>query len=154
LLGAATLIEGAEIMPRQFYRSDRVSGLLRRELAQLIQMEAKNPEIGFISVSDVEVSRDLAHAKVYITVFEQDKAASSLKALQQGAGFFRKRLGQQLRMRSVPELHFIHDASVETGQRMDELIGKAMSGVPQSGSERDSSASDQTNESPPVDVEE
>ena len=115
--------------PRQFYRSDRVSGLLRRELAQLIQKEARDPEIGFISLSDVEVSRDLAHAKVFVTVFEEGKAAESLKALQHAAGYFRKRLGQQLRMRNIPELHFVHDASVETGQRMDRLIATAMSGI-------------------------
>jgi ribosome-binding factor A len=114
-------------MPRQFYRSERVSGLLRRELAQLIQSELKDPDIGFISLSDVEVSRDLAHAKVFITVFEEDKAASTIKALQHAAGFLRKSLGQQLRMRNIPELHFVHDASVETGQRMDRLIESAVS---------------------------
>lgn len=114
-------------MPRQFYRSERVSGLLRRELAQLIQSELKDPDIGFISLSDVEVSRDLAHAKVFITVFEEDKAASSIEALQHAAGFLRKCLGRQLRMRNIPELHFVHDASVETGQRMDRLIETAVS---------------------------
>jgi ribosome-binding factor A len=113
-------------MPRQFFRSDRVSGQLRRELAQLIQLEVKDPSVGFISLSDVEVSRDLAHAKVYITVFEDDKAASTLKALKKAAGFLRRRLGQQLRMRNIPELHFHHDASVEVGQHMDELIASAV----------------------------
>lgn len=113
-------------MPRQFYRSDRVSGLLRRELAQMIQAEARDPDIGFISLSDVEVSRDLSHAKVYITVFEENKASSTLKALQNAAGYFRKRLGQVLRMRNIPELHFLHDASVETGQKMDQLIARAI----------------------------
>ena len=114
-------------MPRQFYRSERVGGLLRRELAQLIQTEIKDPDIGFISLSDVEVSRDLAHAKVFITVFEEEKASPTIKALQHSAGFLRKRLGQQLRMRNIPELHFVHDASVETGQRMDQLIETAVS---------------------------
>ncbi len=102
-------------MPREFNRSERVAGSLRRELAKLIQMELKDPEVGFIGLSDVEVSRDLAHAKVFITVFETDKAASSLKALKRAAGFLRCRLGQEMRIRSVPELHFHHDASVETG---------------------------------------
>jgi len=113
-------------MPRDFSRSERVAGTLRRELAQLIQQEIKDPEVGFIGLSDVEVTRDLAHAKVYITVFEPEKAASSLRALQRAAGFLRRRLGEKMRIRSVPELHFEHDASVETGQHMDSLIEAAV----------------------------
>ncbi len=113
-------------MPQQFRRSDRVAGVLRRELAQLIQMQVKDPDLGFISVSDVEVSRDLAHAKVYITVFESDRAASSIQALKKARGFLRSQLGQSLRMRKVPELHFLHDDSVETGAKMDRLISVAV----------------------------
>ena len=113
-------------MPRDFKRSERVSGQLRRELAQMIQQEIKDPEVGLVSVSDVEVTRDLAHAKVYITVFDTEKAAISIKALKRAAGFLRTRLGQDLRMRNIPQLHFLHDDSVETGQKMDELIDQAM----------------------------
>ena len=113
-------------MPRDFKRSERVSGQLRRELAQLIQREVKDPEVGLVSVSDVEVTRDLAHAKVYVTVFESEQAGSSIKALKRAAGFLRSRLGQELRMRNIPQLHFMHDSSVETGQRMDDLIDKAV----------------------------
>jgi ribosome-binding factor A len=113
-------------MPRDFSRAERVAGTLRRELAQLIQQEIKDPEVGFIGVSDVEVARDLAHARVFITVFEPDKAAASLKALKRAAGYLRRRLGQEMHIRSVPELHFEHDASVETGQRMDSLIDAAL----------------------------
>ena len=113
-------------MPRDFKRSERVSGQLRRELAQMIQREIKDPEVGFVSVSDVEVTRDLAHAKVFVTVFEEDKAETSIKALKRAAGFLRTRLGQDLRMRNVPQLHFHHDNSVETGQKMDSLIDQAV----------------------------
>jgi ribosome-binding factor A len=115
------------MMPREFNRSERVAGQIRRELAKIIQMELRDPEIGFISLSDVEVTRDLAHAKVFITVFENEKAASSIKALQQAAKFLRHRLSQEMRIRSVPQLHFHHDASVETGQKMDQLIDQALS---------------------------
>ncbi len=114
-------------MPRDFKRSERVAGSLRRELAQIIQAELKDPGIGFISLSDVEVSRDLAHAKVWVTVFETEKARGTIDALNQAAGFLRRRLGQEMRIRSVPELHFHHDASVETGRRMDQLIETALS---------------------------
>ena len=113
-------------MARGFRRSDRVSGLLRRELAQMIQMEIKDPAVGLVSVSDVEVSRDLAHAKVYVTVFNTERAAQSIKALKKAAGFLRTRLGHELRMRTVPQLHFLHDDSVETGQQMDRLIDEAV----------------------------
>jgi ribosome-binding factor A len=113
-------------VPREFKRSERVAGSMRRELARLIQMEIKDPDVGFVSLSDVEVSRDLSHAKVYVTVFDSEKAAASLKALQRAAGYLRKRLGQEMRIRSVPELHFHHDSSVETGLHMDSLIEAAV----------------------------
>ncbi|NND45199.1 MAG: 30S ribosome-binding factor RbfA [Xanthomonadales bacterium] len=113
-------------MPREFKRSERVSGQLRRELAQLIQSEVKDPELGLVSVSDVEVTRDLAHAKVFVTVFDPATAATNLRALKRAAGFLRSRLGQELRMRNIPQLHFLHDDSVERGQQMDELIDAAV----------------------------
>jgi len=113
-------------MPRDFKRSERVAGTLRRELARLIQLEVKDPEVGFVGLSDVEVTRDLAHARIFVTVFEPDKAAGSVKALNKAAGYLRRRLGQEMRIRAVPELHFVHDASVETGRHMDELIEAAL----------------------------
>ena len=117
---------GSTLVPREFNRSERVAGSLRRELAKLIQMEVKDPEVGFIGLSDVEVTRDLSHAKVYVTVFDTETAAASLKALKRAAGFLRSRLGQEMRIRSVPELHFHHDDSVETGERIDSLIEAAV----------------------------
>lgn len=113
------------MMPREFNRSERVAGQIRRELAKIIQLEIRDPEIGFISLSDVEVTRDLAHAKIFITVFETEKAQASIKALQAQARFLRYRLSQEMRIRQVPELHFHHDASVETGLKMDQLIDAA-----------------------------
>ena len=113
-------------MPRDFKRSERVAGQIRRDLAKLIQTEVKDPEVGFISLSDVEVTRDLSHAKVFITVFNPETAAISIKALRRAAAFLRRRLGQELRLRHVPELHFVHDDSVEQGSHIDELIAKAL----------------------------
>jgi ribosome-binding factor A len=115
-------------MPREFSRSERVSGQMRRELAQLVQQEVKDPAVGFVSISDVEVTRDLAHAKVWVTVFKTEDAERSIRALQKAAGFLRSRLGQVMRIRTVPELHFKHDDSVETGMRMDALIDAAIAG--------------------------
>jgi ribosome-binding factor A len=113
-------------MPREFNRSERVAGQIRRELAKLIQMEVRDPDIGFISLSDVEVTRDLAHAKIFITVFENEKAQETIQALKGAAKYLRHRLSQEMRIRSVPQLHFHHDASVETGQKMDQLIDQAL----------------------------
>jgi ribosome-binding factor A len=113
-------------MPREFQRSERVAGQLRRDLAKLIQQEIKDPEVGFVSLSDVEVTRDLSHAKVFITVFDPEKADESIKALRRASSFLRLRLGQELRLRHVPELHFVHDDSVEKGSHIDELISKAL----------------------------
>lgn len=112
--------------PREFNRSERVAGQLRRDLARLIQQEIKDPEVGFVSLSDVEVTRDLSHAKVFITVFDPEKAKESLKALRRASTFLRHRLGQELRLRHVPELHFVHDDSVERGSHIDDLISKAL----------------------------
>jgi ribosome-binding factor A len=122
-------------MPRDFKRSERVAGQLRRDLAKLIQLEIKDPEVGFVSLSDVEVTRDLSHAKVFITVFDPEKAATSLKALRRASVFLRRRLGQELRLRHVPELHFVHDDSVEQGSRIDGLIDQALN-ADRDGSER------------------
>ena len=108
--------------PREFNRSERVAGQLRRDLAKLI----KDPEVGFVSLSDVEVTRDLSHAKVFITVFNPEKAKTSLKALRRASAFLRQRLGKELRLRHVPELHFLHDDSVEQGTHIDDLIAKAL----------------------------
>lgn len=130
--------------PREFKRSERVAGQMRRELASLIQSEVKDPGLGFVSVSDVEVTRDLSHAKVFVTVFQTDAVEESLRALKRAAGYLRKRLGQNMRIRSVPELHFQHDASVETGLRMDELIERARASDPNT--ENDSSETDSGDE--------
>jgi len=112
--------------PREFNRSERVAGQMRRDLARLIQQEVKDPAVGFVSLSDVEVTRDLAHAKVFITVFEPERAKESLQALRRAGSFLRRRLGQELRLRHVPELHFVHDDSVEKGSHIDDLIAKAL----------------------------
>ena len=112
--------------PRDFKRHERVAGQMRRDLAKLIQQEIKDPEVGFVSLSDVEVTRDLSHARVFITGFNPEIAQESLKALRRAASFLRRRLGQELRLRHVPELHFVHDDSVEKGSHIDELISKAL----------------------------
>lgn len=113
------------IMAQEYPRSERISGQLRRELPVLIQREVKDPEVGMVSVSDVEVSRDLGSAKVFITALSPEQAETSLKALRRAAGFLRGRLGKMLHLRKVPELRFYYDDSLDRGEKMDALIEEA-----------------------------
>ncbi|MEM9305242.1 MAG: 30S ribosome-binding factor RbfA [Pseudomonadota bacterium] len=108
-----------------FARSERVAGQLRRELAQLIWSEVKDPRLGPVTVTDVEVSRDLAHAKVYVESADPSTRKDSIRALSSAAGFLRRCLGRTLHMRVIPELHFIYDDSVERGNRIDSLLASA-----------------------------
>ena len=112
-------------MNQGFTRNERVAGLLRRELASLIWSEIKDPRLGSINLTDVEVSRDLAHAKVYVTKADTESGQDSTQVLNHAAGFLRRRLGQLIKMRVVPELHFYYDDSLERGDRIDALLAKA-----------------------------
>ena len=114
-------------MPRDFPRTRRVGEQLQRELAALIRDEIGDPRLGMVSISAVEVSRDLSHAKVYFsTLGDQHDADVSLQVLQGAAGFLRHQLGRQLAMRHVPQLHFKQDHSLEQGARLSALIDTAV----------------------------
>ncbi|HFD79573.1 MAG TPA: 30S ribosome-binding factor RbfA [Gammaproteobacteria bacterium] len=116
-------------MPREFPRTRRVAEQIQRELSSLIRDEIDDPRLGMVSISAVEVSRDLAHAKVYFsTLGEQQDADASLQVLQGAAGYLRKLLGQSLVMRHVPQLHFRQDHSLEQGARLSALIDSAVRG--------------------------
>lgn len=114
-------------MPREFSRTLRVGEQIHRELAELIRVELKDPGIGMVTLGDVEVSRDLAYAKVYYTVFgEQAAIETSSAALRRAAGFLRRELARRMRLRVVPELRFIYDDSQARGARLDALITQAV----------------------------
>ena len=104
-------------------RSERVAGLLRRELADILQrsFEYELPS-GLISLTDVEVARDLSHAKVYVAVLEIEQAPEIIAFLNEHAGQVRHELGQRIRLRLTPALKFIHDTSSESGQRIEQLL--------------------------------
>lgn len=109
-------------------RQERVAGLLRRELALIIQRELEHDLPGLISITDVEVSRDLAHARVYVAVLEIERAADILASLNEAAGEIRHILAGSVRMRSVPVLKFLHDTSGESGRRIEQLLAAARKG--------------------------
>lgn len=114
-------------MPRDFSRTRRVGEQLQRELATLIRDEIGDPRLGMVSLSGVEVSRDLSQAKVYFsTLGDQEDADKSLAVLRGAAGFLRYQLGRRLAMRHVPQLHFKQDHSLENGARLSALINAAV----------------------------
>jgi ribosome-binding factor A len=100
---------------------------MQRELAALIRTEIKDPRLGMVTVSAVQVSRDLSHAKVFISVLGDAEAKQlSLQILNKAAGFLRHALGQQMIVRNVPQLHFVYDESIERGSRLSALIDAAV----------------------------
>lgn len=104
-------------------RLQKVAGLLKVEISEIVQREMKDPRIGFVSVTDVEVSPDLRHARVFLSIMgDEDKKKSGLKILKGAAGYIRGELGKRIRMRMVPELDFRMDESIERGARMFELL--------------------------------
>lgn len=114
-------------MPKEFDRTRRVSEQIQRELAQIIQMQLKDPRLGMVTVSAVEVSKDFSNAKVYITVLGQrGTPQAALEILQHAAGFMRHELGQRLRLRIIPHLHFFYDESIARGAHLSALINTAM----------------------------
>lgn len=114
-------------MPRDFPRTRRVGEQIQRELAALIRDEVKDPRVGMVTVSAVEVTRDLAHAKVFISVLgDAGTRDASLAALNKAAGFLRHELGQRMLTRTVPQLRFVYDESIERGSRLSALIDQAV----------------------------
>ena len=127
-------------------RVQRVADQIQRDLATLIQMEVNDPRVGMVSVTGVDVSRDLAHAKVYVTVLnsltddesvndstlkqpgelDRREVEENIKALNQAAGYLRTLLSKRLQIRSVPKLEFFYDVSLERGQRLSSLIDDAL----------------------------
>ncbi len=132
-------------MSKTSSRAQRVGDLLQRELAVLIQREIKDPRLGMVSVTGVDVSRDLGYADVYITVLDNRERASdggdlsdeqtaahreqledNLQILDRAAGFLRSLLARRLTLRSIPRLRFHYDESISRGQYLSALIDDAL----------------------------
>ncbi|AAP96264.1 ribosome-binding factor A [[Haemophilus] ducreyi] len=116
-------------MSREFKRSDRVAQELQKEIAVILQREVKDPRIGMVTVSDVEVSRDLAYAKIFVTFLfdnDQDIIAQGMKGLEKAGPYIRTLLGKAMRLRILPELRFIYDQSLVEGMRMSNLVSNVI----------------------------
>jgi ribosome-binding factor A len=107
---------------KSFHRSDRVSAQLRRELGTIVHETVREHGLPSVSVSDVEVTRDLAHAKVFVTALQEERSKEAVKALKELAPQMRYQLGRAMKLRHVPELHFHYDDSVDRGERINNLL--------------------------------
>ena len=113
---------------KSFSRKDRVSEQIRRELAELIRTELKDPRVGMISLTEVEVTPDYAHAKVYFSTLAGHEHLDEVMAgLQKASGFLRRELGKRISIHMTPQLHFVFDESLERGADLSQLIEQAVS---------------------------
>lgn len=109
-------------MANDFKRTDRIAEVLLRQLAQLVQQEITDPRLtGFVTLSAAKVSKDLSHAKIYFTVFNGCPKETA-EALNAAAGYLRALLAKTSKLRTMPQLHFVYDESIEYGKRLSRLI--------------------------------
>jgi ribosome-binding factor A len=108
-------------------RGLRVADQIQRDLAEIIWAELKDPRVGMITLTEVQLTPDYAHAKVYFTTLVDDATAikNTVEALHKAAGFLRNQLGLRLRIHTLPQLHFVHDTSTIRGMAMSKLIDEA-----------------------------
>jgi len=114
-------------MKRHSPRALRLADEIQRDLARLLRDEVKDPRVGMVTVTQVEVAGDYAHAKVYVTTLAgREHADDTLKALQRASGFLRSEIAKRLSTYSVPQLSFVYDDSIESGMRLSKLIDDAV----------------------------
>lgn len=124
-------------MPKDFSRTRRIGLQIQRDLADLIRSRIKDPRVGMVSVNAVKVSPDLSHAKIYITTLNDERDVT-LDILKKAAGFLRHELAQLMSIRTVPQLHFFYDTSIEEGARLTGLIEEAITSDKQHASDNSS----------------
>ena len=108
-------------------RGQRVADQIQRDLAEILSLELKDPRVGMITITEVQVTPDYAHAKVFYTLFNDDQEAvkNAEIGLRKAAGFLRGQLGRRLSIHATPELHFVHDTSTSRGIELSKLIDQA-----------------------------
>jgi len=113
---------------KEHARTDRIGAELRRELAEVLRHEVGDPRLRLITLQEVRVSRDLAHAKVYFTCLSGDEGSVEQACLLNGKllGFLRRALARRARLRTIPQLRFVHDESIARGEHLSHLIKSAM----------------------------
>jgi ribosome-binding factor A len=120
-------ISGPSAMKKTSQRAQRVAEQIQRELARLLRDGVKDPRVGRVTITAVEVSSDLSHAKIFIThLAGREHADEAVRALQRTTGFLRTELSHRMQLYSVPQLHFAYDDSIESGMRLSQLIDEAV----------------------------
>jgi len=121
-------------MPKDYPRSRRIAEQIQRELSDIIRLELKDPRVGMITITDVEVTSDHEHAKVFFTrlgnLNDVADTVAVTRALEHASGFLRSELAHRMRLRIVPQLHFEYDESIERGVRLSKLIDEAVGNKP------------------------
>lgn len=116
-------------MAKSFSRPQRVGQELQKEIAFILQREIKDPRLGMVTVSDVELSRDLSYAKVFVTFLndsEPDVVEQGLKILNDATGYIRSLVGKAMQLRIIPDLKFVYDESLVEGMRMSNLVNEVI----------------------------
>lgn len=114
-------------MPREFSRNQRLGAQVMRTLSELLQFETKDPRLQGVSLTSVDLSRDLSVARIYFSLLDPDESPEpAMEGLGKAAGFLRAKLGHAIKVRHVPELRFIHDDSAAHGMKISELIDGAL----------------------------
>ncbi|MBR3898318.1 MAG: 30S ribosome-binding factor RbfA [Bacilli bacterium] len=103
---------------------ERISDALIEEISYILNNKVKNKDINFVTVTDVKVSNDLGHAKVYFTVLDESKIDITLKALKEASGFIRHELRERVDIRQIPELSFVYDESINEAKKIEDIIEK------------------------------
>ena len=131
-------------MAREYARTDRVGQQIQKEIAVILMREIKDPRLSMTTVSSVEVTRDLAYAKVFVTFFNDSKEdiKSSIEVLTEAEGYIRSLLAKRLRARIMPHLRFVYDSSMSEGVRLSALVDKAVASDKHSDDVNDTSNSD------------
>jgi ribosome-binding factor A len=112
-------------MAKDYARTDRIAEQIQRELAGLIRLEVKDPRVQKVTITGVEVTNDYSHAKVFYTTL--DGASKQLQdGLERAAGFLRSQLAHAMKLRIIPQLHFVYDVSIERGSHLSQLIDRAV----------------------------
>lgn len=103
---------------------ERIASNIVKEISYILAYEVKDNDIKFVTVTDCKLTTDLSYAKIYVTVLDNNKKETTLKALKDASGFIRKELAERIDIRHIPELEFVYDESIEYGKKIEDLIEK------------------------------
>ena len=105
-------------------KQERIASIIRKNIAEIIQFEIRDPKLGFVSIPEVKVSKDFSYATVYVSFLNDDEVAPSLEVLNKAKGFIRSELASKLDTRRVPEIRFVVDEGYKREARIEELLKK------------------------------